>query len=237
MRENCIVTLGIGKNYPRGVKRLIESIKKNKINSDYCGHLSYPQGIPSHEKIPYAFKYFLIDKLIKKGYKRVIWIDVSFIILNNLDFIWKHLDKHGYLVYSGTHSLGKYTSDKCLEAFNIPRDDSFKLKSVASGIFGIKNDSQLGKKILKDLCWYALNTQAYDNPKICSIDKRVKGHRPCQSVLSLVCYKYNALIWRSFYDEIYTLNKHTNEKYEENNEKYNNKNYILDRVYVKRNYK
>ena len=121
MKENCIVTLGVGKNYPRGVERLRKCVAELAINCDFVGHTSFPPNIPTHKKIPYSFKFFLIKEMLKKGYRRVIWIDVSFVPLNNLEMLWTHLDQYGYIVYEGTHSLGPYTSDECMKVFDLNR--------------------------------------------------------------------------------------------------------------------
>ena len=245
--ENCIVSLGVGKNYPRGINRLREHLTKNNVNCDFHGHTAFPPSIPTHQEIPYAFKYFLMRNMFQAGYRRVIWMDASFVPLNDLDFLWQHLEQYGYVVYGANHTLGPYTSDACKDVFRISREALFDLQSCASGIVGFHADSDLGAMILNELIHLAENTAAFANPNPCSIDSRVKGHRPCQSTLALVCNKYGANIWRPLEDEVYTLSKIVPrsifgkkrdkvERFEPDNPSYLNKNFVLDRVYVKQNW-
>jgi lipopolysaccharide biosynthesis glycosyltransferase len=224
MRENCIITFGKGANYPRGVDRLKEFIIKNKVNCDFYGYKEYPKNVPTHEEIPYGFKYFMMLQKIKE-YKRVIWIDSSFICLSNLEELWQHIDKYGYLVYRGTHPVSSYTTNKMIEAFELRREDISQYYSCAGGIFGV-NTSVIGMKLLNDMCHYAKNTCAY---------MKDGNSRYDQSVLSLLCYKHNALEWRNLLDETYVMNKHIKEKFNSNDlSKYKNKIWILDRQYVKK---
>lgn len=232
IKENCIVSLGVGKEYYKGIERLRQMIKKLNISCDYFGYTEYPENIPSHEENMYAFKYHLIKQKFAEGYKRIMWLDASVVPTNNLDSIWSHIDKYSYMIYEIEHDLGHYTSDKCLDYFNIKRKKvAYNIKSCAGGLVGFKND-EIGNKIINEMYRLSKETDifigSYTNENMqVSTNKKVKGHRHDQSVLTLLLYKLALNIRLHGYIEY-------NSPIKCDYTKYINDNFVVDRQYVGR---
>jgi len=224
-KETCIVTLGIGKNYERGVDRLETLIKELKVGADFYGYKSYPDGIPTHDDIPYGFKYFLIKQKLDEGYKKVLWLDSSVLITDNLDWLW---ERDIMLIYNG-HDIGRYTSDKCLEYFKIHRKTAYNIISLLGGLimFGQKYYNIVNKmcELAKEKITF-VGSHTNENKEVSSNNK-VKGHRHDQSVLTILIQNTDVVPLPNSI----VLNYDTNEKCEYKN--YCNKyKFIVDRIYV-----
>ena len=195
IKENCLVTLGIGLEYAKGVDRMKKLGIELKISCDFFGYTEYPKEILSHEQIPYGFKYFIIKQKLEEGYKRVIWLDSSVIFTDNLDWVWEHLELYDCMLIENCHDVGRFTSDKCLEYFKFHRKDAYKIKSLCGGLIGFSK-SKKSIELLNEMTRLALDGQIFqghfsnENNEV-STNNKVKGHRHDQSVITLLSNKMN----------------------------------------------
>lgn len=183
-KEACIITLGIGKRYERGVDRLESLVYSLKVGADFYGYKKYPDGIPTHEEIPYGFKYFLIKQKLDEGYKRVLWLDSSVLITDNLDWLWEK----DIMIINNTHDLGRYSSDKCLEYFKMNRKTAYNIISILGGLIMFEKKYYY---LINKMCELAKSKITFEgshsniNNEV-STNSKVKGHRHDQSVLTIL---------------------------------------------------
>ena len=95
MNETCIVSFGKNHNFQKGLDRLKQNIE-NTVKLPFFGFKEYPTGSPTHEVSPFAFKFYCIKECLKNDFKKIIWLDSSVIIKNDLSDILNFLNKEGY---------------------------------------------------------------------------------------------------------------------------------------------
>ena len=181
-RENCVlIYASFNRNYPKGLQRLANCIRE----SDFKGHVLFRVGgWPDTEggslrlaHVPYAFKPCFFKEAQRLGYKRVLWLDTSIIPLVSLNDIFKMIEEKGCFVIGNTHMVGPYINESAAQYFGMSRDDTYKIPSCSSGIFGIDFTNEKGAKIIDQ--WYkaAESKDAFFSP------------RPDQTALSVILYQ------------------------------------------------
>lgn len=183
-RENCIVVYAsFNKNYPRGLKRLVNFVK----NSDFRGHILYRiGGWPDIEggsldlaHVPYAFKVSFLREAQAKGFKRAFWLDTAILPVVSLNKIFDLIEERGYFAMGNSHNIGPYMSQYSLNAFGITLEEANEIPSCSAGITGLDFTTEIGRTVLER--WYAAakNKVAFFSP------------RSDQNALSVILYDLN----------------------------------------------
>ena len=186
--SNTIVSLGVGSWYLQGIARLRASCEK--FNAPYKVFSHYPQFVPTHKQLPYAFKLYMM-RLASHDTPVVLWLDSSCWLQHDPTPLFDHIKKHGYLIFDGGHKNSQWCNDKQLEAFGFTRDEAQNQKHCIGGIVGLDLQSEVGKAIFDE--WF-LNVDLFkghwNNDNLTeSQDARCLGSRHDQSVLSLIVAK------------------------------------------------
>lgn len=200
--KKCIVSFADKTgSYQKKLLRLEQSLKGN-FDGDFLGFTDYAQiDSPKHSEIPYAFKPYAIQKAIDQGYELILWCDSPIYAKGNIQPIFDHIEKHGYLFFDNIgYSLGDYTNDKTLEYFKISREESWNIKMIMACCMGFKEPAIFSdrmlfmeyKKMAKEL--YPGEWDNQDGTE--SLDMRVRGHRHDQSVMSALIHKYSRKIMK-----------------------------------------
>jgi len=167
----------------------------------------YPPNCPSHQDQQYAFKVWALEEAVKKGHKRIIWIDCRCRPVKSFDPIWDVIESTGaYCSKQGDSTLAQWCSDAALELFGIDREQAASIPLLKGGVFGFNLDSQIGQSLwseYKRLCLAgALNGPHFNQPGQpmsrmgdkwqghVSDDPGVAGHRHDESVLSFLFWKF-----------------------------------------------
>lgn len=90
MRQKCVISLGVNRavagtgdvpsrqDFPRGIARIRNDLSAFGFQGDYLSwDKHFPEGTPSGEEIPYAFKPFCFFEALDKEYRLVLWLDAS----------------------------------------------------------------------------------------------------------------------------------------------------------------
>ena len=184
--KKCIVTFANG-NFKRFKKRNTDSF----FGIDYLVFNNVNEiGAPDHKVAPYAFKAYCIEEAIKRGYTHILWCDSPIYATQSLDAVFDYIDKHGYLFFDNIgHGLGKWTSDKCLDYFDISRPDSFKIKMIMACCMGFKYDHPIILDYILQCKNKTIIAGAWNNhEKQVSRHERCKGHRHDQSIISCLIH-------------------------------------------------
>lgn len=183
-RENClIVYASFNKNYPRGLRRLVEFVK----NSDFKGHVIYRIGgwpdiaggslVLAH--VPYAFKVSFFKEVQSMGFKRAFWLDTSILPVVSLNQIFDMIQEDGYFAMGNTHYIGPYCNSFVLDAFGITAEQADQIPSCSAGIFGVDFTTEIGKRIVEQYYQAACHKVAFFSP------------RSDQNALSIILHKNN----------------------------------------------
>lgn len=169
-RENCLICYAsFNKNYPRGLKRLVEFAKK----SDFKGHIIYrlggwpnvAGGSLTLAHVPYAFKVSLFKEVQAMGFERAFWLDTAVLPVVSLNLIFDMIKKDGYFALGNSHNIGPYTNSFVWDAFGITPEQADTIPSCSAGIIGIDFTAEIGCTILEQ--WYraAQNKVAFFSPR------------------------------------------------------------------------
>lgn len=196
--KNCIVTACIIDHehkqwYLKGINRLSQSLLQTKYAGDFVAYRNtWPND--NYNKIgPYNIKASAIEEALKKGYTKILWCDCSVWALKTPDGIFDMITKEGVLMLTSGYNAAQTCSDKCLEYFNITRDEAEKIPDTSTGCFGFDYETSIGKefadkwiKSAKDGVF--LGSKNHDSQ---SADPRFLFHRQDQSAASIICGQMN----------------------------------------------
>jgi hypothetical protein len=192
--KQCIVSFADGTgSYRKKLQRLEQSMKGN-FSGDLLLFTDYKEiGSPRHDEIPYAFKPYAIQKAIDLGYDFILWCDSPIYAKQNIQPVFDHIAAAGVMFFDNIgYSLGDYTNDKTLDFFSISRTDSWKIPMIMACCMGFSTENPLVTNVLtiyKDVA-SKLYPGEWDNEDLTeSQDRRVKGHRHDQSVMSALIYR------------------------------------------------
>lgn len=221
MKKNCIVTVGVGDWYPRGISRLQESIQKVGFDGDFVPFINtYPPNCPPHSTVPYAFKPCAFEAMRQRGYENVMWLDASFWAIAPFHNMFDIIEKDGHLMVDADHFIGIWSSDKVLESFNLTRDMAMSMKMFLAGGFGLSFKSERSNKFLDK--WLDRSKDGFsfigkwDNKdRSVSNDPRCHGHRHDMTVGSILAHELKMSYFKvntfMAYYQWYETYKHTDE--------------------------
>lgn len=196
LEKCCIVSVGIGYWYPRGIDRLVRSL--DDVGWRY-GRLiyrdEYPPGSPNIAQAGYAFKPYALMTAYRMGMRYLLWADAAVWALKPIEPIFEKIAEDGYLFFDNGYSVGEWCRDASLPKLGITREESLKLPEITTSFFGLdmaKRDCQI---FLEDWMAYAQDGETFiveprtNDKGQCSKDPRVKGHRYDQTAASVIVAK------------------------------------------------
>lgn len=181
-RDLCIISYASFNSwYPVRIKKLKDNLHKVKFQGHYLYRIG---GWPNVEEgslllahVPYAFKLCMFKEALSYGYRKILWLDSSFVPLQDLAYIFKIIEERGYLIVSDPNKFLNYINEKVLEYFNLSVVDSNNVDGVAAGIIGFDFTNENAKKI-----FYTWNRAAWELEGFLS-------SRPEQNALAAILYK------------------------------------------------
>lgn len=199
--KKCVVSFadGVG-SYAKAMMRLELSLKQIGFGGQYevfkgindYAHIGSPFHKGSPDAVPYAFKAYSIKKAIDEGARYVLWCDSVVYATKSIDPVFNHIKENGYLLLDNIgYSIGDYTSDACLEKWEMSRAEAFNSPMIMACVMGFDVQDKVANNFLK---WYidaAADGVSYmgdwtnQNLQV-SNDLRVKGHRHDQSIASIL---------------------------------------------------
>jgi hypothetical protein len=206
MSRKCVVSFADNAgSYQQKLLRLEQSLKGN-FDGDFIGFTSYQDiGAPHHSEIPYAFKPFAIQKAIDWGYELILWCDSPIYAKQSIEPAFKYIAENGYMFFDNIgFSLGDYCNDMVLNHYHIRREEAFKIKQIMACCMGFRFNqlsSTINTDVVSRLEWFRqyknldLYPGEWDNDDLTeSQDRRVKGHRHDQSVMSAIIHVHKLKI-------------------------------------------
>jgi len=197
MLKNCILNFATRTStvYNRGQKRLVESLKQHGYKGDIITWQKESEfGCPPHGGVPYAFKPYALKWARDKGYNAALWLDASFWAVKPIGPLFGIMEDKGYLMQNDGNRIGHWTHDKCLEKYDLTRDQAMKMKMYSAGCTGINFKSDLANQYLDE--WFeaandgeSFKGQWTNKYKTMSSDPRCRGHRHDMSVGSILAHK------------------------------------------------
>lgn len=204
----AVLSVAIGKWYPRGQARLIKQLHKTATVCDpimWCN--TYPEGSVPIDEIPYTFKPKAFREAQRRGYKIALWMDSAVYPVKNLIPVFAQLNTQPVLaLLNGGWQVGQWCCDEALGPLGISREQAMQIPEVTTCMFGLNLGSPEAQRFLNE--WDRLSFTFkghWANEKIIdkiremklpfrsvgpvSDDERVYGHRHDQTAASVILHK------------------------------------------------
>ena len=204
----AVLSVGIGKWYPRGVARLIKMLYRTGTVCDaltWCN--TYPGGSTYHDVCPYTFKPKAFRYAQRRGYKIAVWMDAAVFPVKNLAPLFAKLQEQTIVALANDPwKMGQWCSDEALRALDLTREQSLVIPEITTCMLGLNLKRPNAQYFLDE--WERLspvfrgawaNDIALDELKKLGLpfrtvghisnDPRVLGHRHDQTVASAILNK------------------------------------------------
>lgn len=187
----CIVSVGLGAWYPRGVQRLSDSLDKVGYKG---GRLLYqdelPPDCPPHSEMPYAFKPAALNEAIRRGHDIVVWCDAAVWFEKDPQPFFDEVEKKGYWGPLNGWYVSQWCSDHALPLLELTREEGRKMLQIMACFFALDMRTEYGVKVME---WYNKRSRdgSFRGPWTnenhqCSNEEEVLGHRHDQIALSVI---------------------------------------------------
>jgi hypothetical protein len=160
MTSRCIVNVATGDYVPLQ-KRLVESLR------GWPGALrlwegSLPEGSPSHEEDPYAFKLYALAEA-GASHRYLLWLDSPVVAAGDTGPLWKRIERDGHLFVASKDRLGNWASDECLAAFGLTREAALGLPLMNGSCMGLDLGNARARRWFEEL-WGACRRGLFRGP-------------------------------------------------------------------------
>jgi hypothetical protein len=188
----AIVCCGVGAWHPDGVRRLEKSLENN-FDGKFYGFTKFPPNSRDHISSPYGFKVHAIEYALQQGATQIIWLDASAWAITNTDEIFAIIKEKGYYFWQCGFTADQLCHDKCLNYFNITRDEAQQMTCIAGGGFGLNFETEIAREYFARLknaeaADMFVGSWTHDNQ---SEDKRFLFYRHDQSCGSIIANQLN----------------------------------------------
>ena len=189
----CIISVGVGHWYPKGIHRLGKSLNYHGWPGDTILHTEYPEGCPPHNEVPYALKVYAFQEAFDKGYTSAMWLDSSVWCIKYPDEHINSLAGDGYYLVDCEFMCDEWTNDNCLNHFGLTREQAREIPMISGGILGLNMDFEIAREFFAQYKG-AMEAGAFkgmwkDDEKVEGSGDRYKGHRHDQSCASIIAHR------------------------------------------------
>jgi len=194
MNKTCIINYASGSWYPRGQDRLVKSLCDVGNGDIPCFAWKNHEelGCPPHVEVPYAFKPYALEHARNMGYELALWCDASVWAVKNIQPVFDYLSEHSHLFFYNAN-IGRFTSDACLQGFNLSRDEAMNMNMLMGICMGFNLTAPVTQEFLRQ--WLEKSKDGFSFPgtwnnveQQVSTDPRCVGHRHDQSVASIIAH-------------------------------------------------
>ena len=125
-------------NYIDCQKRLEQSALNNEDKSFdfFCFQNESQVQAPPHHDNPYAFKIYAIEKMREMGYKQIVWLDASIVLVDDFSPIWEWIFQKGFFFEEAGHYAGSWCNESTLSYFGLTREQAMTMPMFAAGYCG-----------------------------------------------------------------------------------------------------
>ncbi len=188
--KHCIISCGIGSQYPKGIERL----KRSLIYHGYTGELLLQTEQPNYnynKNCLYNVKAAAFEEAIKQGYTHITQLDCSIQAINDITKLNDIINSDGYYFLKSGYNAAQTCSDKCLEYYNITRDEAENIPDSSTCVIGVNTNNPEGNEFINRFIQSAKDgvfegSRYHDNQ---SADPRFLFHRQDQSAASCIIGK------------------------------------------------
>lgn len=205
--KHCIINASNGNGwYPRGTKRLKNSLIHHGFNGDVLSWYDWPND-EFDKSCPYNIKASAFVEAIRLGYTHILWLDCSVWAVGDINKIFDTINEQGYYLQCSGYNCAQTCNDDSLKYFALTRDSAEKINDCSSAVLGVNLRDDKGKVFMETFIQSARDgifkgSRLHDNQ---SIDPRFLFHRQDQSCASLIAgilgMEFNNEKYAEYYSE------------------------------------
>ncbi len=148
--SRCIVSVGVGAWYKKGVERLERSLGDVGYDGALILHKGvWPEGYPAHYDVPYAFKLGAIQQAVDAGHERVLWLDASAWAVKDPVTVFRKMEEQGHYFWRSGHKAGTWCNEKCLAYFGVTRERAMEMEMLYALVIGLDFRSARSRMFFK----------------------------------------------------------------------------------------
>jgi hypothetical protein len=193
--NSCVINFAKGSWYPRGQERLLRSLQDVGYQDPvYAWQDESSLGAPLHAEVPYAFKISAFNFAAERGHRLVLWCDAAVWATRPLDPIFEHIRREGHVFFDGGYNCAQWTSDACLGALGVSRDEAEGMPMYMACCMGLDLANERSREFLRRLTEKASDGASFpgawtNEDHAVSGDPRCRGHRHDQSAGSIIAWQ------------------------------------------------
>lgn len=178
--RNCIISVGVGHWYPRGLERLSKSLLDCTFQGSVILMDSFYNEEDTHLATPYYFKMQSFEAAFALGFDNILYVDASFWAVRDVTPIFDIIERDGYIIMDNPgHTTGRWCNDNALPLLGVTREEVDKMPHCMGGFIGLNKHSPIAMELFKK--WQDTPKEAYRGSW--------ENHRHDQTILSVHSYK------------------------------------------------
>lgn len=187
-KKQCLISYAKNgrENYENALDRNMGEAKKHFDGDFIYLKNELPQGCPTHDDVPYAFKPYLFKMAYDQGYRQIIWMDSTIVMMRDPQPIFDHMKNKGVVAFHNLgHNLPEWISDVAAKNTGINVwDEPYQIMACVVG-FDLNHPE--GKQIFDEWMDLANDGESFHNNP--GSWPTFKGHRHDQACLSALLWK------------------------------------------------
>jgi hypothetical protein len=193
--DRCVVSVGFGVRSHHLERFRRQVVRLGLPHIVWNGDDAWPDGWPSHQAKPYAFKAYAMQAAASRGARRILWLDASIVIVGPLDRIWQMAAAHG--VWASSFFGWKndeWTTASAYAPLGVTREENHEIDHVSAGAMAVDLDHASGRWFLDEFYRLASTTDAFCGPWDGGVGVQ---HRHDQTAASVLIHRLGVPVSRS----------------------------------------
>lgn len=141
LNKCVVINAAWGGWYPRGQKRLVESLRYYGYAGDVLTWCNEQINEHFNPAFPYTIKAAAFIEAQKRGYTHILWLDCSVWCVKNINSFFDLINDNGSYFYKSGYNLAQTATDKDLVFAGFSRDQAEGMEECASNMVGLNLDN------------------------------------------------------------------------------------------------
>lgn len=206
MKDKILVNIATHgrEDYPRAQDRMVYNFIDSGWDGDMMLYSDKPRlhernimigdisdsGIRPNSKVPYGFKPDIMRKAALQGYRKIMWVDSTILMLKPLDELFNIATIRGVAAFHNLgHDLNDYISDYAASQLGIldEMNSGKRIKQIMACCIIFDLDNEIGNEIFTSWFDASYHVGMFENGE--SWRQGFKSHRHDQAILSGLLYQ------------------------------------------------
>lgn len=206
--NRAVVCVATTERYRRGMMRLAGEVERQEL-ATMLTYEHEPEGCPTHQERPYAFKAWAMMDAARRNYTTLLWCDACILPIRDMEPLFQRIERDGVWLSRNGWNNYEWTADSAYPllfpkvSIEEARETNRKIPHVVATAFGVNTQHPKGRIFLAEYSRLAqtsafcgpwantalvVETMRGGLPEPCGpID--VRGHRHDQTAASVLAWR------------------------------------------------